>query len=31
MDLEHGERRKWVAEISGINERLNEGADKSVE
>ena len=29
MDLEHGERRKWVAEISAINERLNESSDKS--
>jgi hypothetical protein len=26
MGLEHAERRHWVAEISGINTRLNEEA-----
>jgi hypothetical protein len=25
MDLEHEERRRWVAEISDINRRSNEG------
>jgi hypothetical protein len=30
MNLEHVERRRWVAEISAINERLNEEAEKSV-
>lgn len=29
MDLEHVERRKWVAEISSINGRLNENANAS--
>ena len=24
MDMEHADRRRWVAEISGINRRLNE-------
>ena len=28
MDLEHAERRYWVAEISAINGRMNEEADK---
>jgi hypothetical protein len=28
MDLEHAERRHWVAEISAINGRMNEEADK---
>ena len=23
MAMEHGDRRRWVAEISGINERMN--------
>ena len=23
LDLEHGERRRWVEEISAINQRLN--------
>jgi len=23
LDLDHGERRRWVAEISRINQRLN--------
>jgi hypothetical protein len=23
LDLDHGERRRWVAEISKINQRLN--------
>jgi hypothetical protein len=26
VGLEHAERRRWVAEISGINTRLNEEA-----
>ncbi|WP_461330995.1 DUF6760 family protein [Bradyrhizobium diazoefficiens] len=30
MNLEHVERRRWVAEISRINGRLNEEAEKSV-
>jgi hypothetical protein len=30
MNLEHAERRRWVAEISTINGRLNEEAEKSV-
>jgi len=25
MDLEHADRRRWVAEISAINQRINEG------
>jgi hypothetical protein len=25
MNLEHGERRKWVAEISDINRRISAG------
>ena len=25
LELEHMERRRWVAEISAINERINEG------
>jgi len=24
LGLEHGERRRWVAEIARINERINE-------
>lgn len=24
LALEHGERRRWVAQIAGINRRLNE-------
>ena len=28
LSLEHKERRQWVQQISGINERLNEEADK---
>jgi hypothetical protein len=24
LGLEHGERRRWVAEISELNERLND-------
>jgi hypothetical protein len=23
MDMEHADRRRWVAEISGINQRMN--------
>ena len=30
MQLEHAERRRWVAEISSINGRLNEETEKSV-
>jgi hypothetical protein len=25
MNLEHADRRRWVAEISTINQRINEG------
>jgi hypothetical protein len=25
LELEHADRRRWVAEISAINRRLNEG------
>ena len=25
LNLEHADRRRWVEEISGINQRLNEG------
>jgi hypothetical protein len=25
MEMEHGERRRWVAEISTINREINEG------
>jgi hypothetical protein len=25
MNLEHADRRRWVAEISAINQRMNEG------
>ncbi|MGW0809096.1 DUF6760 family protein [Nonomuraea sp. NPDC002799] len=25
MDLEHADRGRWVAEISAINHRINEG------
>ncbi|WP_338076302.1 DUF6760 family protein [Chlorogloeopsis fritschii] len=25
LNLEHGERRRWVEEISAINDRINEG------
>jgi hypothetical protein len=25
MDLEHRDRRRWVREISALNERINEG------
>jgi len=24
MQIEHAERRRWVQEISGINQRMNE-------
>jgi hypothetical protein len=27
LSLDHGERRRWVAEIATINERLNESAN----
>ncbi|KAA0240156.1 MAG: hypothetical protein DYG91_14530 [Chloroflexi bacterium CFX7] len=26
LDLEHGERRRWVGEVAAINRRLNEAA-----
>jgi hypothetical protein len=26
LDLQHDERRRWVAEISSINQRITEGA-----
>ena len=26
LDLQHAERRRWVAEISSINQRITEGA-----
>jgi len=29
MALEHPERRRWVAEIARINERLNEAAQEA--
>jgi hypothetical protein len=25
LDLQHAERRRWVAEISSINQRISEG------
>ena len=25
LDMDHAERRKWVSEISAINERINSG------
>ncbi len=25
MNLEHADRRRWVAEISAINQRINDG------
>ena len=25
LDLEHADRRRWVEEISGIHQRMNEG------
>jgi hypothetical protein len=25
MAMEHGDRRRWVREVSTINERMNEG------
>jgi hypothetical protein len=25
MNLEHEDRRRWVAEISAINQRINDG------
>jgi Family of unknown function (DUF6760) len=25
LELEHGERRRWVEQISAINQRMNEG------
>lgn len=28
LNLEHGERRRWVEEISSINRRLNEGQER---
>jgi hypothetical protein len=28
LELEHDDRRRWVAEISAINERLNEHTDE---
>ena len=27
LDMEHGERRRWVKEIAGINSRLNEAVE----
>ena len=27
LDMEHGERRRWVREIAGINSRLNEAVE----
>jgi hypothetical protein len=29
MGLDHAERRQWVSEISGINERLNEDSSRA--
>ena len=31
LSLEHAERRRWVQQISGINERLNEEPAKGTE
>jgi hypothetical protein len=28
LDLEHGERQRWVEEIAKINSRLRDGAQK---
>jgi hypothetical protein len=28
LDLEHPERRRWVEEISSINQRMNEGSER---
>jgi len=28
LDLEHADRRRWVAEISAINSRINERTDE---
>jgi hypothetical protein len=28
MQLEHEERRQWVAQISAINQLMNEGAER---
>ena len=28
MGLDHRERQRWVAEVSGLNRRLNEAAGK---
>lgn len=30
MTLEHAERRRWVGEISAINERLNQEGKSAV-
>lgn len=29
LDLEHRDRRRWVGEISAINQRRNEAADEN--
>lgn len=28
MQLDHGERQRWVAEIARINQRLNDGGEQ---
>lgn len=28
MELDHGERRRWVAEVGRINERINEAGGR---
>jgi len=30
MSLDHGERRRWVAEVSRINQQLNESAKSEI-
>jgi hypothetical protein len=30
MDMEHADRRRWVAEISAINRQMNEAAESAV-
>jgi hypothetical protein len=30
MSLDHGERRRWVAEVSRINQQLNESARSEI-
>jgi len=30
MSLDHGERRKWVSEVSRINQQLNQAAKSEI-